>query len=292
MYPGYRSPERRHHLRRDHPLGGRSKQSPHFDLYPAGKPAVDVNISQDPNKPTTLTSGSLTATVEPGGPFAIRFDAADGSKRHLTSLQSRSVGLALSPAPSSPLQTGDLRSFTHYVFTQTALAVGESVHGLGERFGAFNKLGQAVTLWNADGGTSSDQAYKNVSFWISSRGYGVFIDHAGKVELEIGSERCARVQTSVEGQRLKWYVIYGKTPKEVLSRYATLTGKPSMVPSWSFGLWLSTSFTTDYDEATVNSFLEGMKERDITVDVFHYDCFVSGPSPTSQSSEACGHSVD
>jgi len=166
-----------------------------------------------------------------------------------------------------------MRDFKHYMFTQTNLAVGESIHGLGERFGAFNKVGQSIQLWNADGGTSSDQAYKNVSFFLSSRGYGIFIDTPDKVDLEVGNERCCRVQTSVEAQRLKWYIIYGKTPKEVLGRYSILTGKPSSVPSWSLGLWLSTSFTTNYDEATVNHFLTGMKERDINVDVFHFDCF-------------------
>ena len=97
-----------------------------------------------------------------------------------------------------------MRNLEHYIFTQTTLSVGETIHGLGERFGAFDKVGQAVTLWNADGGTSSDQSYKNVPFFLSSRGYGVFIDTPDKVELEIGSERCCRVQTSVEGQRLKW----------------------------------------------------------------------------------------
>jgi hypothetical protein len=164
------------------------------------------------------------------------------------------------------MQLGDMRNFEHHIFTQTTLSVGESVHGLGERFGAFNKVGQSVALWNADGGTSSDQAYKNVSFWLSNRGYGIFIDAPERVELEIGSERCCRVQTSVEGQRLKWYIIYGPSPKEVLYKYSILTGKPGKVPSWSFGLWLSTSFTTDYDERTVNNFLEGMKERDIAVE--------------------------
>lgn len=249
---------------------GQVRRGPHFELYPSGKPNVEARISEE-SKGTTLTSGSLSATIQPGT-FEINFHAADGSK-YLTSLLNRSVGLAYSPAPTNPLQTGDIRDFKHYIFTQTSLSVGESVHGLGERFGPFNKLGQSVTLWNADGGTSSDQAYKNISFWLSSRGYGIFIDHPGKVELEVGSERSSRVQTSIQGQRLKWYIIYGKTPKEVLYRYSILTGKPGRVPSWSFGLWLSTSFTTDYDEATVNSFLEGMKERDIAVDVFHYDSF-------------------
>ncbi|KAB5583285.1 glycosyl hydrolases family 31-domain-containing protein [Coniochaeta sp. 2T2.1] len=251
---------------------GARRLGPNFDLYPAGKPPVSPELTKGPQG-TTLTSGSLSATIHPDEhTFNISFDAADGSK-HLTSLGSRSVALAYTPAFNNELVTEDMSKIKHYMLTQTTLSVGESVHGLGERFGAFNKVGQSIQLWNADGGTSSDQAYKNVSFWMSSRGYGVFIDHPGKVDLEVGSERSCRVQTSVEGQRLKWFVIHGPTPKEVLHKYGVLTGKPGTVPSWSFGLWLSTSFTTNYDEQTVSSFLEGMKERDISVDVFHYDCF-------------------
>jgi alpha-D-xyloside xylohydrolase len=120
------------------------------------------------------------------------------------SLLSRSVGLAYSPALTTPKQVEDLSAHKHYVFTQTELSVGESIHGLGERFGAWNKIGQNVEVWNEDGGTSSEQAYKNISFWLSSRGYGVFIDTPDKIDLEIGSERCSRLQTTVQGQRLKW----------------------------------------------------------------------------------------
>ncbi|MEZ8219764.1 alpha-D-xyloside xylohydrolase, partial [Candidatus Fervidibacteria bacterium JGI MDM2 SSWTFF-3-K9] len=42
---------------------------------------------------------------------------------------------------------------------------------------------------------------------------------------------------------------------------------------WSFGLWLTTSFTTSYDEETVTSFIQGMADRDIPLSVFHFDCF-------------------
>ncbi|UKZ82951.1 hypothetical protein TrVFT333_010751 [Trichoderma virens FT-333] len=251
---------------------GAANKGPHFDLFPDGKPQDDASIFVS-DKGTTIASGSVSATIHPDQhTFDIRFHATDGSK-HLTSLLNRSVGFAYGPAPSTPIQLDDMRNFDHYVFTQTTLGVGETVHGLGERFGAFNKVGQSVTLWNSDGGTSSEQAYKNVSFWLSNRGYGVFIDTPDKVDLEVGSERSCRVQTSVKGQRLKWYLIYGPSPKEVLYKYTTLTGRAGRVPAWSFGLWLSTSFTTSYDEKTVSSFLEGMATRDIPVEVFHYDCF-------------------
>ncbi|HWA86103.1 MAG TPA: alpha-xylosidase, partial [Opitutus sp.] len=72
---------------------------------------------------------------------------------------------------------------------------------------------------------------------------------------------------------LEYFLIYGPTPKEVLRRLTALTGRPALPPPWSFGLWLSTSFTTSYDEATVTSFIDGMKQRDLPLHVFHFDCF-------------------
>ncbi|MFT4144168.1 MAG: alpha-xylosidase, partial [Mobilitalea sp.] len=72
---------------------------------------------------------------------------------------------------------------------------------------------------------------------------------------------------------LDYFIINGPSMKEVLMRYTDLTGKPSLPPAWTFGLWLSTSFTTNYDEATVNSFVDGMFERGIPLKVFHFDCF-------------------
>ncbi|KAK3324827.1 glycosyl hydrolases family 31-domain-containing protein [Cercophora scortea] len=251
---------------------GAVQRGPDFDLFPAGQPDVPSQVAKS-EKGTTISAGSLSATISSKAhEFEILFHSTD-NKKQLTTLLNRSIGFAYSPATSNPTQTADMRNLKHYIFTQTTLGVGESVHGLGERFGAFNKVGQKVELWNSDGGTSSDQAYKNISFWMSSKGYGIFIDTPERVELEIGSERCCRVQTSVEGQRLKWYIIYGPSPREILQKYSILTGKPGNVPSWSFGLWLSTSFTTSYDENTVNSFLDGMKARDIPVEVFHFDCF-------------------
>lgn len=213
---------------------GAQKKGPFFDLFPNGKPQVESLIRKTTHG-TTITSGGITATISPDPhTFDIRFHSTDG-KHKLTSLLDRSVALAYDPATSNPMQTGDMRAIKHYIVTQTTLGVGEQVYGLGERFGALNKVGQVVSLWNADGGTSSDQAYKNVPFWLSNHGYGIFIDAPERVELEVGSERCSRVQTSVEGQRLKWYIIYGPTPKEVLDKYTILTGRPGKVPSWSFG---------------------------------------------------------
>jgi alpha-D-xyloside xylohydrolase len=225
-----------------------------------------------------LTSGSLSATVTPGAPWNLEFRSGD---RVLTSSGSKSLGyMSLSadaqvdgrPSGNARAETSAPDSRT-YVHEQLELAVGESIYGLGERFGPLVKNGQTVDIWNADGGTSSEQAYKNIPFHLSSRGYGVLVNDAGHVSYEIGSEAVERVQFSVPGESLEYFIVDGPTPKDVLSRYTALTGRPAAVPAWSFGLWLSTSFTTSYDEETVNGFIDGMRERDLPLGVFHFDCF-------------------
>lgn len=160
-----------------------------------------------------------------------------------------------------------------YMVEQLALDVDEYVYGLGERFTPFVKNGQMVEMWNEDGGTASEIAYKNVPFYITNKGYGILLDNEGDAAFEIASEKVERVQFSVEGERLDYYVINGSTPKGTIQKYTQLTGKPALPPAWSFGLWLTTSFTTDYDEATTKSFIQGMADRDIPLHVFHFDCF-------------------
>ena len=205
-----------------------------------------------------LSSGDLALRVDTAGPWRLEF-TADG--RPLTSIGERGLGFATD---------GDGR---HFMLGQLSLGVGELVYGLGERFTPLTRNGQSVDIWQADGGTNSEQAYKNVPFHLTNRGYGVFVNHPGRVGYEVSSETMGRVQFSVEDQSLEFFVVHGPSPKQVLARYTALTGRPALPPAWSFGLWLSTSFTTSYDEATITGFVQGMADRDIPLSVFHFDCF-------------------
>ncbi|WP_250004429.1 alpha-xylosidase [Actinoplanes sp. M2I2] len=207
---------------------------------------------------TALTSGRLTARFQAGDRWGLDF-VAEG--RRLTGTGWRGMGVV------------DTADGEHYVHEQLDLGVGEAVYGLGERFGPFVKNGQSVDIWNEDGGTSSELAYKNVPFFLTNRGYGVLVDHPGKVSFEVASEMVSRTQFSVAGQTLSYLVIYGPTPADILRRYTALTGRPALPPQWSFGLWLTTSFTTPYDEETVTSFVDGMAERGLPLSVFHFDTF-------------------
>lgn len=160
-----------------------------------------------------------------------------------------------------------------YMRGATGLSVGEYIYGLGEHFGPFVKNGQSIDIWNEDGGTSSDLAYKNIPFYLSNRGYGIFVNHPERVSFEVGTERVEKVGFSVPGERLDFFYIGGSSMKETLVLYTDLTGKPALPPEWSFGLWLSTSFVTDYDEKTVTETIDKMTAEGIPISVFHFDCF-------------------
>ena len=160
-----------------------------------------------------------------------------------------------------------------YIREQLKTDIGECIYGFGEKFTPFVKNGQVVETWNCDGGTCSDQSYKNIPFYISSNGYGVFVNSSDKVSFEVNSDTVSKVTFTQPGEELEYFVIGGNNLEEVLENYTTLTGKPSLPPAYTFGLWLSTSFTTSYDEDTVMSFIDGMRDRKIPLQVFHFDCF-------------------
>lgn len=160
-----------------------------------------------------------------------------------------------------------------FMVTELSLKPGERVYGFGEQFTSFTKNGQVVNIWNEDGGTASQIAYKNIPFYMTNEGYGIYVDHTLPVSFEVASEKVEYVGFSVPGEVLRYHFIYGPSPKEVLVRYTDMTGKPALPPAWSFGLWLTTSFTTNYDEKTTSSFIDGMAERNIPLRVFHFDCY-------------------
>ena len=260
-------------VRIDHHTGGR--RSPGFAL--ASEPgAGKVSITEHEG---ILTAGRLRAVIKRGAPWDLSF--WDGETRLTGSGHKAQAYLTLGaghtvtaePAGLTGYSTDGLAPARHYLHEQLDLGVGEVVYGLGERFGPFVKNGQSVDSWNSDGGTSSELSYKNIPFYLTNRGYGVLVNHPEHVSFEIGSETVERVQFSTAGESLEYLVFAGPTPKDVIDRYTRTTGRPAEVPAWSYGLWLSTSFTTDYDEATVTSFVDGMRDRGIPLSVFHFDCF-------------------
>ena len=245
-----------HHL-------GVQDRAPKFELnLPEKEDAFELVETEEK---ITVKSGNLALIIDKNN-WSMRYER-DGYL--LTKSEWRDLGYLKSDWKGFAYDKGGDDA---YMCQQLGLSVGELIYGLGERFTPFVKNGQSVEIWNEDGGTSTDQSYKNIPFYLSNRGYGVFVNHPEKVEFEVATEQVSKTAFSVKGEALDYFLIDGPTMKDVLVKYTDITGKPALPPQWTFGLWLSTSFTTDYDEKTVMSFIDGMEERGIPLSVFHFDC--------------------
>ncbi len=231
---------------------GVCRKQPKFELAEDGE-ALAVSEDEDA---ITLKSGALSAIITKS-PFALSFFERGV---RLTGLKDRHMGYALTPDGA-------------HMRAKLDVSVGEKIYGLGERFTPFVKNGQVVDIWNEDGGTASELSYKNIPFYITNRGYGVLVNSTGKVSYELCSEAVQSAQFSVTGESMEFMVVGGGDMAGVIRNYTALTGRPQLPPAWSFGLWLTTSFTTDYNEATILAFVDGMAARGIPLHVFHFDCF-------------------
>ncbi|KAH7312709.1 alpha-xylosidase [Stachybotrys elegans] len=274
-----------------HFKGSQKPSEPRFELFPDGKhlaqdfkPAV---VQNGPGNVSTLESGGLNVVLDKKpSSFSLGFHSKTSGKS-LTTVgfqglqyivgppnQALPVPLEASTKIADPYyRSGPMTSSRPYMSVSFDLQVGELIYGLGERFGPLTKNGQEIDLWNEDAGTCTLYTYKNVPFFWTNKGYGVFFDHTDILSIEAQTERLAKMQVSLQGEEIRWYVIHGPSPREILQKYAYLTGRPSLPPAWSFGLYLSTSFITNYDEETVTKQLDGMASRNIPLSVLHFDCF-------------------
>ena len=263
-------------VRIDHYRGGLDN-IPRFELNEDPNFKAVINRSEDS---VELISGDTKVVIRIADDWDVQFYYKD---RHLTGGAWRSTSIIhenqFHANARMELQEDD-QDFNYpqdpnrtYIREQLKTDIGECIYGFGEKFTPFVKNGQVVEIWNSDGGTCSDQSYKNIPFYISSKSYGVFVNSSDKVSFEVNSDTVSKVTFTQPGEELEYFIIGGENLEDVLKHYTDLTGKPSLPPAYTFGLWLSTSFTTSYDEKTVTSFIDGMKDRKIPLQVFHFDCF-------------------
>ncbi len=248
----------------DHHMG-RLMRTPSFDLNLDTPQKLQVEDTEDT---IVITSGTLSLVITKN-PWSMTYKSGD---RVLTESRGRDLALMKTAYKGDFYEVdGDLENT--YMREQLGIGVGELLYGTGERFTPFVKNGQSVEIYNEDGGTSTEQAYKNIPFFLSNKGYGVLVNHPERVSMEFGTENVTKTSFCVKGGSLDYFFFNGPTMKDVLMRYTDLSGKPALPAPWTFGLWLSTSFTTNYDEETVMSFIDGMLDRGIPLRTFHFDCF-------------------
>jgi alpha-D-xyloside xylohydrolase len=157
-------------------------------------------------------------------------------------------------------------------FDALALAPDEHVYGLGEKFLPMDRRGQRIESWNYNTwGATNERAYKNIPFFVSTRGYGVLLNTTFNATWDIGSGATSSISTQIETEddRLDLFFIYGPRIDDILKRYTGLTGRPPVPPRWSFGFWQSKYGYRSWDE--VWEVVNKAREERVPMDVVHLD---------------------
>lgn len=152
------------------------------------------------------------------------------------------------------------------VFTLTA---DEMIFGCGESATGLNKVGQKVNLFVTDPqGPETDQMYKPIPFFMSNRGYGMFMHTSAPITCDFGATYIGLNKMFMGDENLDLFVFFGE-PKDILDEYTDLVGKPGMPPLWSFGTWMSR--ITYFSEKEGYDVAANIRKNKYPCDVIHFD---------------------
>ena len=158
----------------------------------------------------------------------------------------------------------------------------EHLYGLGEKATRLDKRGQRLVCWNRNPyGAGSELAYKNIPFLVSTKGYGLFLNDTHRSTWDLGSRANFSKTIEVEGPALELFILLGGSPKEVLAKYAQVTGHAPLPPRWSFGVWFSPGWgqhllAWGMNQKSVLELAEELRRRHFPCDVLHLDPYWMG----------------
>lgn len=176
------------------------------------------------------------------------------------------------PAQAESISLGYVERNGEAVKAMYSLHAGydEKFAGTGERFSGMNLSGKTFVLENTDGlGVNSRRAYKNVPFYVSSKGYGFLAMTSSSVKLSFADISSRAAQGAVEDDVLDLFFIGGCDIERIVRNYRMITGFPADVPFWSYGTWMSkmTYFSADETRDVVTK----MRDGKFPCDVIHID---------------------
>jgi alpha-D-xyloside xylohydrolase len=229
--------------------------------------ALKAEFFDDPEK-YTIRTPALSLVISKENFSIIVFDSKGNQ---VTQTGSKTKNEMMPAMDSYPLgfawNTKDKIKYGVECFT---LRPGEKVYGLGEHFSSLNKVGRTITLWQHEGyGNIAGRMYKGVPFFLSTAGYGVFVNESRPVTFWVGSKDFTKNSLAVEGDLLDYYFFYGPSFKTIIKNYTGLTGRAEVLPKWSYGTWMSRiSYNSQSQVIEVAKIL---REMDFPADVINID---------------------
>ncbi len=197
-----------------------------------------------------------------------RIEIRDAAGKLLT--QTRTVaatGTYAAPTPFSFVRRA--RDLGHSTAASFQLAHDEKIFGCGESFTRLDKRGQKILLYLRDAmGVQTPKMYKPIPFFLSNRGYGMFVHTSAPVTCDFGHDFDEANVLYTGDEQIDIFVFVG-SPKEILTEYTAVTGRSPLPPLWSFGLWMSR--ITYKSEAEVREVAAKLRDHKIPCDVIHLD---------------------
>jgi alpha-D-xyloside xylohydrolase len=212
----------------------------------------------------TSSAGSVTIMEKP---WRIEFRDAQG---RLLTKTNHSADLPATLVPALPFSFIRRASdYSRSISASFSLSPGEKLFGAGESFTRLDKRGQKVILWANDAnGVETERMYKPIPFFMSNRGYGMFVHSSSPMTFDMGASFHAANSLMIGDDELDLFVFLGQ-PKDILNEYTNITGKAAMPPLWSFGLWMSR--ITYFSEDEVRTVAAKLRQNKIPDDVIHID---------------------
>src|SRR5215212_4964206 len=231
---------------------------------PSGDPSWEMS---EPASRTTYKGpfGSVSVHKDP-----VRFEFRDASGWLLTRTHNLADAKGVVNSMPTPLSFVRNASNLHRnIAASFILSPHEKLFGCGESFTRLNKRGQKLVLYAYDAySAQTPHMYKPVPFFQSSRGYGMFVHTSAPLTLDLGGSYDEANVIYLGDDELDLFFFFG-TPKEILSEYTALTGRASVPPLWSFGLWMGRESYSS--EAEVREVAKKLREQRIPSDVIHLD---------------------
>ncbi len=208
--------------------------------------------------------GSVTIFESPW-----KIEIRDKNGRLLTQTRSKADGKS-SYTPNLPFSfVRRAADYSRSVAAVFSMSPDEKIFGCGESFTKLDKNGQKVVLWTHDpNGVETQTMYKPIPFYLSSRGYGMFMHTSSPITCDFGATYGESNAMQIGDENLDLFIFLGE-PKDILNAYTDLTGKPEMPPLWSFGLWMSR--ITYFSEQDGRNVADKLRKNHIPSDVIHFD---------------------
>ena len=148
------------------------------------------------------------------------------------------------------------------------------IYGLGQNIRGINKRGWTYTSYATDDPSHTEFVRKLYGahnfFIIDGRDrFGVFIDHPGEVEFDMGYADMNKICITPVSMDMDVYIIEGDSLKDIVHQFRTLVGRSYIAPRWALGYGQS---RWGYDcAADIRRVCRMHRENNIPLDMIYVD---------------------